>query len=101
MGNSVKISIALVCLIIAIIVTGTTLKVNKEHEDKLILVSESRIEYAARSCYLDEVCTGNAVNIGFLIEKKYLDPEVHPITKEYISNNLMVECKDYICNVDI
>lgn len=100
MDKNVKLSLVMIGLIIGIISIGTTFKVNDEHREKLLLVSKGKIEYAARNCYLDEVCTGETVDLGFLIKKGYIDRQVHPLSKEYIQDNLNVKCKDYVCEVD-
>lgn len=100
MDKSIKLSIIMMVLIIGIIGIGTTFRVNDEHREKLLLVSKGKIEYAARKCYLDETCTGESVDLGFLIKKGYIDKQVHPLSKEYIQDNLNVKCENYVCKVD-
>lgn len=98
-----KVLITLLCVaIVSITVGATILKVYQNHQEKLILVAEKRLNEAARKCIIDEVCNNdNSITLKTLIENKYLDRQVHPISKEYLDENLEIKCEQYQCNVSI
>jgi len=96
MKTSRLISIILIIMIIGIIAGATSLKVYNNHKQALLRVSRQKIEEAAQKCNIDNTCE-NEVTLGFLIEKGYLDNQVHPLTKEFIDTSLVVTCKNYNC----
>ena len=82
-----KITISLICLIILLIGGFTTYKVIKKHNDNLMLVSEKRITEAASRCFNEDKCEGNKVTLKELYNKKYLEQEINPLTKEIYNEN--------------
>lgn len=62
----------------------------KEHEKRLILVSEKRIIEACQTCFLEDKCEGKIVTLKELIQLNYLKEEVNPITKMYYSQDSYV-----------
>lgn len=86
-------------LIYFIVVLGTVIlvisgyKAEKNHEKKLILVTNSKIKEAAKECYLKKDCE-NKITLQNLYDKKYLDEVINPITKEVMDSNLCLEFKD-------
>lgn len=102
MEKKVKIiSLSLLAVGIGIIIITTVIKVYDNHKESLLRVSSQKIEEAAKKCTLDEVCTEEKTTLGFLIEKGYLEKQVHPISKEFIDENLEITCVDYTCKTNI
>lgn len=100
--NSDKIiSVCLIIIIIGVIIIATALKVYNNHKENLLRVSSQKIEEAARKCSLEEACTENKTTLKFLIEKGYIEKQVHPISKEYIDENLEITCDNYVCKTEI
>lgn len=100
MKKSNIITLSLMAITIGVIVIATSKKVYDTHRANSFKVVEQRIEEAAKKCILDEQCT-DETTISDLIKKKYLSKQVHPVTKEYINENLVVTCQNYLCNIDI
>lgn len=96
-----RISWMLFGAIILVVTIGTAIKVFSNHRSHLLEVSTKRIEEAALKCVLENVCTENKTTLGFLIQNGYLDEQIHPVTKEYISESLEIECKDYVCTTEV
>ncbi len=101
MKASGKISVILVLAIVSVVVVGTYNKVIGQHKEKLLQVASSKIEEAARDCYLDGVCTGETTTLENLINFGYLGSQVHPISKEFISGSLVIACQDFACTTDL
>lgn len=89
-------NISLILGIIILIIVATSIKVYNNHKNGLYRVVDQRIEEAAKKCFIESVCD-EETTLGFLIENKYLDNQVNPITKEFISTDLIVTCKDFEC----
>lgn len=87
-------------IIFMTIVIGTIIKVYSNHKENLYRVVEQKISETAKSCFIDEICTGNETTLGFLIQNGYIDPQLNPITKEYLSEDLIIQCNN-ICSVNI
>lgn len=81
------------CLLIVVVVTASTIKINERHEEKLISSMESKISYYAKRCYLENRCK-DVVTLKDLYELGYLTQIVHPVTKEIIDENISIEYKD-------
>lgn len=81
------------CLLIAIVVTASTVKINERHEEKLISSMESKISYYAKRCYLENKCR-DQITLKDLYDLKYLDQIVHPVTKEILDETTTIEYKD-------
>lgn len=96
-----KISLVLFISIVLVVSAATALKVMDDHKEKLLLVARRKIEEAATKCHLENKCTSEETTLATLIDLKYLDQQIHPISKEYINGDLKVYCKDYICSVTL
>lgn len=96
-----RLSIILFISIIAVIIISTSLKVATRHKEALLYVTSSRIEEAARKCYLEEKCEGDRTTLGEIIEEGYLGSQIHPITKEFISKDLVINCENFICETNL
>lgn len=101
MGKKSRSITALLFLVILIIVTAATIKkVYDEHQEKLLRVVSQKIAEAGEVCYRKGEC-GEEFTLAILIEKKYIDLPVHPISKEYVDGNLKIVCKDYDCTTNV
>ena len=80
--NRIVISgtIVIIALMIGI---PTFINVKKDHEEKLLKVTEMEIKNAAKRCYLEGVCKEEKITLAFLYEKKYLEAQINPVTKKY------------------
>lgn len=94
------ISYILILVIIAIVGIATMKKVYDEHEEKLLRVVTQKIEEAAENCYKRGDCS-EKVTLKFLVEKNYLDQPVHPISKEFVDENLVITCKNFDCSTEV
>lgn len=91
MSNKRIIMMTLVIILIIIIVP-TVYKINKDHNDKLLLVVENEFMYAAKKCYNDNVCLNNVVYLKELYDNDYLEEKLSdPITKKYYSEESYVD----------
>ncbi len=90
-----------VVITVIIVFIATVIKVYNTHIDNLFLVVESEITESAKRCFLESICTGNETTLGFLIEKEYLDRQIHPLTKEYISEDLKIYFDGTNCTLSI
>lgn len=95
------LSSLLVISLIIVIIGATFLKVSSRHREKLLLVVTRKIEEATRKCYLEGNCQEGSTTLGSLISNNYLDKQIHPITKEFIKEELVITCKDYSCKTNI
>ncbi len=76
-------------VIICFIIILSIIKINKRHEDKLYNVLYSKIEYAAKLCYLEKKCE-SSITLETLYEYNYLDIQYDPISKEELNKNLEI-----------
>ena len=83
-------------IIIIIIMIGipTFINVKKDHENKLIRVTQGKIKEAAKKCFLDNKCKGNETTLQTLYELKYLDKQVNPTTKKYYNESSVIRYED-------
>lgn len=100
MEKSKGINILLVLGIIVLVIVATSLKVYNNHKSGLFRVVDQRIEEAAKKCFIEGAC-GESTTLGFLVEKGYLENQVHPITKEFVKADLVITCKDYTCDTSV
>ena len=82
----------LIILALILIVVFTIYKLNKKHEDKLYDVLYSEIKYKANKCYLNKEC-GKTITLKELYEKKYLNTQYDPISKEELNSELKIIIK--------
>ena len=88
-----KISIIILSIVFIILLILTIYKLNKNHEEKLYNVLYSKIEYASYKCYLEEKCDNN-FKLKDLYEKKNLETQYDPISKEELDENTKINIKD-------
>ena len=88
-----KIKYFIPIIIIAVLLFITAYKITKNREEKLYDVLYGKIEYAAKTCYLDKECEGKIV-LQDLYDKNYIDIQYDPVTKEILDNKKSIELKD-------
>lgn len=88
--NNRNIIIITISLILIIIIGGTIMKVQADHEKKESIVLEKRITEAAQECIYQDICSENKITLGFLIEKGFTNETVNPKTKMYYSHDSYV-----------
>ena len=81
------------CLLLILLSIITIYKINKNHEKKLYDVLYSEIEYKAKKCYLDKVCS-DSFTLSFLYENNYLDIMYDPISKEELNKNMKINIEN-------
>lgn len=82
-----------VCLLIIIVITCTTIKINQEHEEKMLYAMKTKIEYNAKRCYLEDKCH-DEVTLDDLYQLNYLSEVVNPVTKEILDKNIKINYID-------
>lgn len=93
--NRNKVIIYLTIISILLIISiPTVYNIIKKHNDRLIKVTEKRIEEAAKDCYLKDICKDNKITLKVLYDNKYLEKESNPITKEYYNEESYVLVKN-------
>lgn len=70
-------------ILIVIIITSSTIAINNQHDEKLMYAMETKIEYYAKRCYLENNCK-DVITLDDLYNKGYLEEIVNPVTKEVI-----------------
>ena len=93
--NRNKVIVYLTIISILLIISiPTVYNIIKKHNDRLIKVTEKRIEEAAKDCYLKDICKDNKITLKVLYDNKYLEKESNPITKEYYNEESYVLVKN-------
>lgn len=82
--------IYLIAALVITILIVSVYKAEKNHEEKLYTVINSKIKEAALECYLNKECSDKIV-LEELYEKGYLKELFDPVTKERLDNNLCIE----------
>ena len=63
---------------------------DRRHNERSIYAMESKVEYYAKRCYLESVCTGS-ITLNDLYTNGYIKDEViNPVTKEVVDKNLVI-----------
>lgn len=83
-----------IIIIVLMIGIPTFINVKKDHEEKLLKVTELRIKNAAKKCYLEGVCKDEKVTLSYLYEKDYLEVQTNPVTKKYYAETSTITYKD-------
>lgn len=91
MSKNYNIIIFTIVIMIVFLMAGTVYKVEKEYQNRKVLVVEKRIIEAAINCINDDRCNTKEITLLSLIQKGYLKEEVNPITKMYYSNDSVVK----------
>ena len=94
MKNNFILTLITLCLLVAVIIIPSVIKVNKRHNDRLLLVTYEKIKKGAEDCYYDDVCKSNKITLKELYNNKYLEEIANPITKEYYNENSYVIITD-------
>lgn len=83
-------------IIIIVIMIGipTFINIKKDHENKLIRVTQGRIKEAAKKCFLDNKCEGNKTTLQALYDLGYLESQVNPISKKYYNSSSVIKYED-------
>lgn len=93
--NRNKVIVYLTIISILLIISiPTVYNIIKKHNYRLIMVTEKRIEEAAKDCYLKDICKDNKITLKVLYDNNYLKKESNPITKEYYNENSYVLVKN-------
>ena len=91
--NRVVIS-GTIIIIVLMIGIPTYINVKKDHEHKLIEVTENNIKEAAKKCFLEKKCEGNNTTLLSLYNMGYLKEQVNPITKKYYDSSSIIRYED-------
>lgn len=83
-----------IIIIVLMIGIPTFINVTKDHEKKLIKVSENKIKEAAKKCFLDGKCEGSEITLQTLYDLKYLENQVNPTTKKYYDSSSIIKYED-------
>ncbi len=86
-------------ILIGIVAAVTTIRINAEHEEKLVYAMQSKVEYYAKRCFLENRCA-DEVTINMLYENGYMEELYHPVTKEAIDPDIKIRYVDGKINVD-
>jgi len=82
----------LIIIIIILFILGAYKNVIN-HQKKEYLVINNRILESAKKCYLNNDCDGK-ITLKVLYEKKYLEIQVDPNTKENMKEDICIEYLD-------
>lgn len=97
-----KMVFGFIIVMLLFISVCTVIKVYNKHIDAKYIVVEKKINESAEKCLIDKICSiDKTITLGFLISSGYLDKQINPVSKEYISDDTIVKCKDYECSVNI
>ena len=89
-----KINMWYLLIIFFIVIIGFAAYKNlSNHHEKEYLVVNNRILESADECYLKKDCEGK-ITLSTLYDKKYLDVQIDPVTKEDINKDLCIEYKN-------
>ena len=91
-NNLTIISITLIITFLIIMVASIT-KISDNHNEKLLYSMQSKVEYYAKRCYLENNCT-DEITLSDLYEKNYLTEVVNPVTKEILDENIKINYID-------
>ena len=80
-------------IIILLLLFATAYKIIKNREEKLYNSLYGKIEYYARTCYLNGDCEG-VITLQDLYDLDYLEVQYDPITKEILDSKTSIEYKD-------
>lgn len=88
-----KFIMILFLIVLCILLIFTMYKLNKKHEEKLYNVLYSKIKYQANKCFLKKECERD-ITLKELYEKKYLEIQYDPITKEELNKEIKIKILD-------
>ena len=87
-SNFTLISFAII-LSVGIIIMASIIKIRDKKNKNLLYAMESKIEYYAKRCYLENNCQ-NEITLKDLYDKNYLTVIVNPVTKEILDENTKI-----------
>ncbi len=86
-----KISIwHLIIVLIILFILFAGYKNLKSHQEKEIRVVNNKILESAKECFLKQECEGE-ITLKDLYDKKYIDLQINPLTKENMDDNLCIK----------
>lgn len=88
-----------ILLIITVVGIFTVIKIQKNHDEKLLYATKSKVEYKAERCYLEGICK-DTITLNVLYENGYLTEIINPVTKEVIDSNLKIDYIDGKISID-
>ena len=92
--SNFTIFIVVLTLLIVFVTIVTTMELTKRHEETLIYSMQTKVEYYAKRCYLENNCK-DITTLKDLYDRKYIDEVVvHPVSKEIIDETTTIEFKD-------
>ncbi len=91
--SSFSIVASSLVITISIISVASVLKINNKHNERLLYAMQSKVEYKAKRCYLENNCSG-AITLNDLYARNYLTEVVNPVTKEIIDSSLAINYVD-------
>lgn len=91
--NKIIIYISIITFIFVITVPSV-ISVNKKHKDDLYKSITLKIEESAKKCSIQKKCLNKKIFLKELYDYKYIDKQINPYTKKYISEDSYVQKKD-------
>lgn len=89
--SNYTIFICTIIILVVLIITTTTIKLSDDHEKKQIYAMQSKVEYYAKRCYLENKCSGE-ITLDKLYELSYISEEVvNPVSREIIRHDLPIK----------
>ncbi len=79
----------IISALIVLFIAGAIKTLNNHHEKEYLVVN-SKILQKAKECYLKGDCTGE-ITLKDLYDKKYLDIQIDPVTKENMNDNTCIK----------
>lgn len=88
-----------ISILVVVVITTSTIRINREHEEKLMYAMESKVEYYARKCYLENNCR-DTITLKTLYDLGYLKEVVNPVTKEVVDYNTTITYEKDVININ-
>ena len=85
-----RLSIILLALLLLLIIVITIIKVVKNHNTKLLEVTDKYIVEQAKNCVNEKKCLEDKITLQTLYDLGYLEKMANPVTKKYYSNESYV-----------
>ena len=78
-----RLSIILLALLLLLTIVITIIKVVKNHNTKLLEVTDKYIVEQAKNCVNEKKCLEEKITLQTLYDLNYMDFQADPVTKEY------------------
>lgn len=85
-----RLSIILLTLILLLTIVITIIKVVKNHNEKLLEVTDKYIVEQAKKCVNEKKCLEDKITLQTLYDLEYLEKIANPVTKKYYNNESYV-----------